>query len=774
MKTVTRSILIAAAACAATSAPLVAQATDTLGLKVFGNCSMCKERIETALLAVPGVRWASWNDTTKWALVAVEKNKVQRSLLHKAVAAAGHDTEVEPADDKAYAALPECCQYERNEKLSTYQTDEVTVEARRESSSIDYAAAQTVTLMTKKELFKAACCNLSESFETNPSVDVTFTDAITGTRQIEMLGLAGVYSQITQEGLPQVRGLNALMGLNYIPGTWIESIQVARGVGSVANGYESITGQINVELAKPNEEQFVVNGYYNNSSRSEGNIVVARPLSESWSTALLLHGRILPARQDVNSDGFLDMPVESDVVAMSRWFYTDQEQFEFQFGGKYSYHIGDGGQVDFNKERDRRGMQFFGMETEIERVELFWKSGWVDPEQPERSVGLQLSGSSHDSRGFFGVNDFVGKNQTAYANLIGQMPLDELVTHKLRAGITWLFDRYDESMFGGRWQRTESVPGVWTEYSYTPNLSFNLVAGLRADAHNLYGTFVTPRLHLRWAPVENTVLRASGGRGQRTANIFAENMVTMISSRMMYIDAKDSSNAYGLSPEVAWNVGGSVTQYFDLDDRQITLAAEFFHTSFSNQIVVDLDRSPHEVWISNLNGSSYSNSFQIELTWPVVATLPLRFAYRYLDVQAPYAGTQQRRPMIPEHRLFANAAFEPGDGWMFDATVQWFGKRRLPSTASSAPQYQRPEFSPSYAIINAQISKTIVHNLDFYVGVENLNDYRQANPIIAADKPFSPHFDPSFVWAPIFGRTVYAGFRFMPFQTAETDHLDHE
>lgn len=638
--------------------------------------------------------------------------------------------------------------------------DEVAVSHRTKSTQISRVDPIKTYHIDEKELLKAACCNLSESFETNPSVDISFTDAVTGTRQIEMLGLAGPYTQITRENMPNVRWLAAVYGLTYIPGTWIESIQLIKGTGSVINGFESVAGQINTELRKPESaERMYLNTYVNENGRFEANANFAhRPEQGNWSTGLLLHGSMNSVEHDRNNDGFLDHPLGKQFIGLHRWKYIGDQGLRMQFGIKGTFVDNTGGQVNYNSEDDALSENSWGMGMNTRRIEGWAKFGMLNEALPWRSMALQLSGVSHSHKSNFGVRRYDAEQQSLYANLIYQTILAN-TRHSVRMGASFQYDNYDELIGDTSFAHTEIVPGAFFEYTFNHFEKFNLVAGLRTDYHSIHGPFITPRLHMRYALTERTILRTSAGRGQRTASIIAENIGLLASSREYRIEGNAEDHPYGLDPEVAWNYGISLTQHFWLDNREGTVSMDFYHTQFENQIVVDLDQSPQLALFYNLEGRSYSNSLQVQIDYELLKRFDVRLAYRLFDVKTTYSGELKQKPLQAAHRAFINLGYETFNHWKFDYTLNWQGSKRIPFTGSNPVEYQLPESSPDFFIMNVQVSKAWKEKFEVYAGVENLLDFRQEDPILASDQPFGPYFDSSLVWGPVFGRGIYMGLR---------------
>lgn len=639
-------------------------------------------------------------------------------------------------------------------KLSTIE-----VSAERAGTYISSLNPIKTQVMTEKELFKAACCNLSESFETNPAVDVSYTDAVTGVKQIQMLGLGGNYIQMQRENLPDIRGLSANYGLTFVPGSWIESIQVTKGIGSVVNGYESVSGQINLELKKSDQGDFYfVNGYQNQMGRSELNWYSRHQLNPRWSTAVLAHGNVVGMENDINRDGFLDMPLGSQWNLHNRWKYDDGQGVSAQIG---LVALGDrrlGGQSSFDHGENRNEQlgAYYGTSMRVNRSEVYGKFGYVFPEERYRSVGLMTNVVQQQIQAFFGNRLYSGFQRSWYTNLIYQ-GIHGNSNRKYRAGLSLMAERYDEQHNQQRYVRNEMVPGAFYELTYA-RARYSVVAGLRADYHNLYGPMLTPRLHAKYDLTDETALRLAVGRGYRVANVLAENMGGLVSSREVVIQG-DNPNGYGLDMESAWNAGLSLTHNFKFRYREASINIDVHRTQFENQVVVDYDFDPTKLLFYNLQGQSFSNSAQVEVAVKPARRFDLRLAYRYLDVQTEYLTGLLSKPLIARDRVFLNVAYETRSKWSFDYTVQWFGTKRLPGTLANPEEFRFPERSPSYFVMNGQLSKSWPR-FDAYLGVENMADFRQTQLVNASAQPFSPYFDASMVWGPGIERMIYVGFRF--------------
>lgn len=607
--------------------------------------------------------------------------------------------------------------------------------------------------LNKKELLKAACCNLSESFETNNTVDSEFSDAITGAKTIKLLGLDGVYSQILVENMPNVRGLASSYGLTFIPGPWIESIQITKGPGSVVNGYEGITGAINTEIKKPydiDEEILLLNLFASNSGRYEANVNFKHLFNTKWATAIYTHTSQLQNKLDHNGDTFLDAPLNSTYAVMNKWNYFSDHHHEAQFGFKYVKSDLTGGQLNYNNELEPSVNNGYGVEVNINRFEAFMKNGFVF-DRPNTSIGTIVNFAQHEQNGLFGLNRYAGKEIYASANFIFQSYIIN-TNHTIKTGASYLYNDFDENFDSINYLRKESVPGLFAEYQFKPDDKFSLLLGVRGDYHNLYGTFITPRVHVKYNAFKATTIRASIGKGYRTANVFAENTTLLTSNRSLVITES-------LLPEQGWNYGFTIIQPFKLNFREGTFTLDVYRTDFVNQVVVDIDSDDDSIYVYNLKGDSYSNVLQAEINYEVLKRFEIRTAYKYIDAQETFNGELLEVPLTYKHRGLINLSYEwKKAGLLFDATAQLYGKSRLPNLADNHEAHDLGTESPAYTLFLGQITKQF-KKLEIYVGSENIGSYTQHEPIIGATNPFGEDFDASVIYAPLMERKFYGGIR---------------
>ena len=650
--------------------------------------------------------------------------------------------------------------------------EEVVVTQKRANTMKSQWQVANLHTMSSGELLKAACCNLSESFSTNPSIDVNFSDAVTGNKQIKMLGLTSPYILMAEENIPAMRGASQAYGLSFVPGTWIESIQITKGAGSVINGYESISGQINYEIEKPiNARPFFLNLYTSEDSRYELNAHTKVKLSDKWATSLLAHGNVRQRKSDHNHDGFIDNPIGNQINLLNRWQYSNAEKGWVSFMNlNYMKDERQAGQINYNPLTDKGTTNAWGSEVNSERFTLSNKTGYVFPDTPYKSIGLQNSFQSHRQDSYFGLNSYDIHQKSWYGNLIYNSIIGN-TQHKFATGLSGTYDDYNEqlttSALAGDFSRIDRSVGAFFEYTYDNLSNFSFVAGIRADSHNNLGNFITPRFHLRYNPWKQATFRLSAGRGKRAANVIAENQQLLASSRQLHIIGGDGGKLYGLNPEIAWNYGASFLQAFKIWGKNAELSVDFYRTHFDNQVVVDLDHSPQQALFYNLDGKSFANSLQAEVSITPVKGLDFKAAYKYYDVQTQFTKGQLEKTLTPKHRWFANVAYETADThdnkhsqWKFDVTFNWLGEQRLPTTATNPLPYRLSDYAPSFATLNAQITRVFSKTFEVYVGGENITNYKQANGILAADAPFGAYFDSTMQYAPAFGQMYYAGLRF--------------
>ena len=655
----------------------------------------------------------------------------------------------------------------------------ITINFKEKSTSVSLLSSANVLKISSEELLKAACCNLAESFETTPSIDVNFSDAISGRKQINMLGLASPNILISVENIPSIRGALNAYGLTFIPGTWIESIQVAKGSGSVVNGYESVSGQINAELLKPmSDKKFFANAYYNSMERFELNTHYSTKLTEKIDYGLYLHADKKDNRDDHNNDNFGDAPTGQQINILNRFQYTNAIKglvgfFDINYVGDERVY----GEIDYFDPAIIPGPPIndsWGGSADSNIIRSTLKFGYVDPDITYRSLGLQLSYSNVDQGADFGNSFHDTRHTSFYSNLVYNSIIGD-TRSKIKTGISFAYDNYDESVNNLNTSffdldRTEKSIGAYFEYNYDNLDNLNLSAGIRYDNHNIIGNFISPRLHMRYQALPKTTIKMSAGKANRIANLFSENQKLFYSSRLISFSSADASsefmsyNYFDMKPEVAWNYGASIIQSFKLFGKDSQLIIDYYITDFESRVVVDWE-SPSNILFYNLVGRSYAKSFQAQFSYSLANSIDLLFAYKNTDAKTDYISGRLQNPLTPSNRFFLNLSYdgpsnEKSRKWKFDVTYNHLGKQRIPSTIQNPEIFRLDPFSSKLDLINSQITRVFSDSFEVYLGVENLTNYKQNDGIISNSDPFGQYFDATMIYGPVSGRMSYLGLRY--------------
>lgn len=639
------------------------------------------------------------------------------------------------------------------------ELSEVQIVSRKLSTLKLRSSVMNEEIITSDELCRAACCNLGESFVTNPSVDVSYSDAATGAKQIKLLGLSGTYVQMLTENIPNYRGAASPYGLGYVPGPWMHSIQVSKGISSVKNGYEALTGQINVEFKKPQlpEADWVsANLFASTTNRYEANADATVKLSKRWSTSLLAHYENETKAHDGNDDGFADIPRIEQYNFWNRWAYMG-DHYVFQAGIKALDESRKGGQVSHSgvPAADR-----YEIDIDTRRYEAFTKNAYIFNKEKNTNLALILSGTLHNQDALYGRKIYNVDQSNVYASLMFETEFTK--EHNLSAGFSYNYDGYDQHYRLTNNAETpltkafahESVGGAYAQYTFNLDNKFVLMAGLRGDHSSEYGFFVTPRAHIKYNPNDFVHFRLSAGKGYRTNHVLAENNYLMASSRKVSI-------ADHLDQEEAWNYGASISGYIPLFGKTLNLNLEYYYTDFLKQVVVDMDTNPYEVAFYNLDGRSYSQVFQVEATYPFFQGFSLTAAYRWTDAKTTYNHQLMEKPLTGKYKGLVTASYQTPLGlWQFDATWQMNGGGRMPNpytladgTSSWDARYK------GFSQLSAQVTRYF-RRWSIYIGGENLTNFKQKNPIIDAADPWGDRFDSTMIWGPVHGAKGYIGVRF--------------
>lgn len=642
------------------------------------------------------------------------------------------------------------------------QLAEVVIESKQKASYISSDPIKT-EVITSLELKKAACCDLAGCFETQSTVQPQTTNIITNSKELRILGLSGIYNQVLIDGFPQIQALSYTYGISSIPGPLVENIWVAKGANSVLQGFESISGQINVITQDPTKaDKLKLNAYVNSFGEKQFNGIYAIK-KEKWSNLTAFHTAQPGNRIDKDEDGFMDLPLITRYMIMNKSKLGDEAEqgWSAQLTLRYLSEKRIGGQTDFQYNRDKGGSNFYGQAVNINQPEAMLKTAYRFNDA--HRIVFMASSFHQEQQSYFGITDYKAEQTNAYANIQYEYSYGE--NNNLKTGFSYRFFDLNERIaftenslnrtYAGSYLKKEKIPGVFAENSISlAENKLTWITGLRADHHNIFGWQLTPRTLLKYDPTPLLAIRASAGTGWRTANIFSENVGLLASSR-------DIIFAEPLKPEKAINLGVNVTQKFNGEDIDGYVSLDFYHTRFSNQIFPDYDDDPRIAIIRNFTGTSVSNGFQAEASLTMLEKISARLGYVYLDVFQERNNIKYVLPFNPKHRLVGSASFMPlSKKWHFDMNVHWYGKQRLPDTRQNPVEYQRPDFSEAYNIVSAQYTYSF-KKFEVYAGCENIFNFRQNRPIIGWEEPFGPYFDTQFAWGPTRGIEMYAGMRFV-------------
>jgi hypothetical protein len=621
----------------------------------------------------------------------------------------------------------------------------VEVKEKRNSTLLDTRSLINVEGLGAKELKRAACCDLSESFESSATVDVSFSDAITGTKAIKMLGLDGKYAQLSLENIPFFRGFSATTGMTFIPGTWLGSINITKGVGPIGTGPNSMTGQVELRLIDVDDQPpAYVNLYGNTQGRTEANVHIANSVGKKWKSLLLLHGNLRQTEIDGNNDGFLDAPISERVNVLNTWHFSDGNR-EARFGLRVVDDRRRGGQTGILRGETSGSTEKFRTDLNDRLFDFWAKHGWIFENDPTKSIGLIFNARRHEVGNTIGRNNYSGTEHAVYGNAIFQMLLGD-GSDQLKAGITALVDDFEEQYNDSLFSRTEYAPGAFAEYTFK-QANWALVGGIRADHHEPFGTQVSPRIHFKYDFHPLTVLRLSAGKAYRSANPFVEALSYQASSRAVITEGP-------IDLEESWNVSMSFLHKWKWFDRKFAINLDLIRTEFMSQMVVDVE-DPDRLRFYMLKGESYANSLQADLQIELNRFFDLKLAYRYYDARTGFESGVKENPFTPRHRGLIDLAYEDlAEKWRFDASYNLFGSTRIPDTQGVFDGRSEP-----YGKLNAQITR-LLGDLELYFGAENLLNFVQKDQIIGIDDPFGADFDAAMIWGPVMGRNVYGGLRY--------------
>ena len=640
--------------------------------------------------------------------------------------------------------------------VTTLKTTQVV--GRQTGSYVSTLSTENKEVISQQELRKAPCCNLAESFETNGTIDVSYSNAVTGATEIQMLGLRGIYTQFQIENRAAMTGLATPVAMELIPGTWLKSIQISKGASTVRNGFAGMTGQINADLMTPDKDaKLFVNLFGNTMGRMEANIHLNKGKEYGWSQGVLLHASTLQSEIDHNHDGFLDAPLKRQLNGLWRAKYHG-DIFEGRVSIQALTDRRTGGQLT---SESTSGQPLYQVKQQNDRVEMFGNLGYIGFKAPYRNLGSIFSATWHEVDEKFGNTTHVGTQKSAFLNLLYN-DIINTTDHTILFGLSQTYDDFKEKLNEINLDRREFVTGFLTEYTYTntplgaTTSDFSFIAGGRIDYHNRFGWLPTPRVSAKYNFNENTIFRANAGRAFRSPNLIPDNESALVSNRIVRILETPRI-------EDAWNVGINFTKKIKISDRELSMSFDLYRTWFQNQIVMDMEQDYRQILFYNLNGQSFANSFLAVFQYELFKNFDIKLAYKFNDVRTTYLGGLSQVPLVPRSRGLVVLDYKtPSKSWLFNLTTQIVGQQRLWSNEQIPENLVAnfPAITPVYALLNAQITKVFNARWEVYVGGENLTNYTQHDAIISADQPFGAYFNANQVFAPTMGARGFVGLRY--------------
>jgi len=613
--------------------------------------------------------------------------------------------------------------------------------------------ATKIEVITEGELAKAACCDLAGCFETQASVQPVTTNVVTNAKELRILGLSGVYNQLLFDGLPMIQGLGYTYGVSSYPGTLVNKIFIAKGANSVLQGFEGMSGQINVIPKQPqNEEGWLLNAYANSNGIHQFNANYAYKAPQGWSSFTSAHISRPGFRRDANDDNFLDFPlVERQAIYHKIQTKSVTEGLFSEVALRYWHETRTGGEKDFDRKIHRGSSEVYGQDVAISQPEIYTKTGYIFSDKQQ----IKFMGAAffHQQNSYYGITAYTGLQQFAYANLQFEQSYGDASEHNVKAGLSYRHSTIKETVAERVMLQQNRVPGFFME-NVSRFEKFKLITGVRWDVHQEFGGFMTSRFGVNYNVADNTELRFSAGTGWRVASVYAENPSLLASSREVIFEE-------ALQPEQSANFGFNIVHKEFWTDWVGTFTADYYHTNFSNQIFPDYDRAPGQAILTNFTGPSASNTFQAEGNLKYLDQYEFKLAYNFLNVFREIDGEKVALPFNSKHRLLATFSYEPiSKKWHFDTNIHFNGRQRLPDTNGYPERYQQEQFSRPFTLVNAQFTYKFGENIDLYGGCENIFNFRQPDPILAADDPFGEFFDTAFNWGPTIGREIYVGVRY--------------
>ncbi len=625
----------------------------------------------------------------------------------------------------------------------------VQVESQRKSNTFSRLNPLNIEALEEKEFKKAACCSVAESFQTSNAVDISYNNAATGNKEIQFLGLRGLYTQLLIENRESFGGILSSMGYEFIPGTWLEQVNIQKGASTVKNGAQSMAGAINIQLKKPfKDDPAFINLFGDLHGRYEANVHLNKKWNDRQSSGLYLNGAFQSKSRDHNGDFFQD---EAKINRINGLFKNILfgHVFEGQINGQALYEERNSGQIQSDNP--------YVIKQKVHHFNLFGNLGYVRFDKENQSAGSIYDISHSRIDAIYGNQAYKANETRASFQLLYNHPFG-YGRHQLIMGPNGSIHRATEEAFQQKWKYDEQVLGLFFEYTYKsstdPGHRFSASLGMRNEwIRNSQPMFI-PRASLRYLFAEDWTFRASIGRGYRFQRLFADHAAYFASSKQWIIESPPSI-------EKSWNTGFNIVGKPYLNGREAEINVDAYLTWFDDQVIADVDQDYTKIFLYNLNGNSRAYQTIATISYPVLSWMNVKIGGKYTDTRAQYKEGFKQVPLFPKFRGLISIDLESSNKkWLVNISSNYVGEMRLPDKENVPNDilHGHVGFSKPYMLLQTQLN-WISRSWELYAGCENLLNYTQHTAIIDAANPFGNYFNAAEIYAPVSGIKPYLGIK---------------
>ncbi|WP_242927352.1 TonB-dependent receptor [Pontibacter vulgaris] len=625
-----------------------------------------------------------------------------------------------------------------------------------------------VEIYTPKYFQKNPTPALFEALEVVNGVQPQINCNVCGTGDIHINGMEGAYTMVLIDGMPIVSALATVYGLNSIPNSLIERVEVVKGPASTLYGSEAVAGLINVITKSPAKApRLAADVFYTSQKELNADFGISQRF-KSASTILSANYFRYQDRRDVNDDNFTDIPLQHRISLFNKWSFNRQSKRTAELAARYYYEDRFGGELQWSPAY-RGGDSIYGESVYTRRYELL--GAYQLP--VKENLLLSYSFNDHLQNSAYGTTTYKGQQRVLFGQLVWDKPLGE--RHNLLLGTAYRYTFYDDNTPATQQSDAAagiankpvytSLPGVFLQDEFKASTSTTLLAGLRYDYNSEHGSILTPRFNTKWSPDEHNTFRLSLGNGYRVVNLFTEDHAALTGAREVVI-------ANALKPEKSYNASLNYQRYINLNGGYLELEGTAFYTYFTNKIVADFLTDNNKIIYDNLSGYAISKGVamdaEVAFTFPLKINAGLTLMDVY-QVEKAGEGNKERVPQLHAPKFsstFAASYQFKSLGLTLDYTGSIKGPMYLPVQENDF----RPDQSPWFTLQNLQLTKTLPGGLEVYGGVKNIFDFMPKHPLmrpfdpfdkqVTVDNPNNYTFDTEYNFAPLQGRRTFIGLRY--------------